>query len=291
MYNNAAILIEQIIKKDMGGRGLGDVTQASDLVRAAEELYGGTRVLIITGFCIAETMCGETDGPLGAATLACALEKLGKTVVIVTDSYSENILSACAEHMGIEAKRVILPHQGTKEFCSRLLDSFKPSHIVSIERPGKAKDGRFYSMKGADLTHLIPDGDSFFESAKLRGIVTIAIGDGGNELGMGKVRELVIKCIDIGETIAAVTNADYIIVSGVSNWGAHGLEAMLSMLAGRMLLQDAETEKALIEGMVEAGAVDGCSKKRELTVDGLSLEQNVEILENLRKLTNDLIRK
>ncbi len=223
--------------------------------------------------------------------MAWALEKLGKTVVIVTDGYSEKILSACAEHMGIEAERVILPHQGTGEFCSRLLDSFKPSHIVSIERPGKAKDGRFYTMKGTDLTHLIPDSDSLFESAKQRGIVTIAVGDGGNELGMGKVRKLVVKCVDMGETIAAVTYADYIIVSGVSNWGAHGLEAMLSMLAGRMLLQDAETEKALIEEMVEAGAVDGCSKKREPTVDGVSLDQNVEMLVSLRKLTADLIRK
>ncbi|HYF82005.1 MAG TPA: DUF4392 domain-containing protein [Clostridia bacterium] len=291
MYHNAAILIEQLIKNDAGGRGLGDITQASDIVRAAEELYGGNKILIITGFCIAETLCGETDGPLGAATLACALEKLGKTVMIVTDRYSENILSACTGHMKVKAGRVILPYQGTGEFCSGLLDSFKPSHVVSVERPGKAKDGRFYSMKGADLTHLIPDSDSLFESAKLRGVVTIAVGDGGNELGMGKVRELVVKCVDMGETIAAVINADYTIVAGVSNWGAHGLEAMLSMLAGRILLQETETERALIMKMVEAGAVDGCTKRNEPTVDGLSLEQNVEVLSSLRKLTADLIQK
>ena len=145
-------------------------------------------------------------------------------------------------------------------------------------------------MKGIDLTHLIPDSDSLFQFARLQGIVTIAVGDGGNELGMGKVRELVVKCIEMGETIASVIIADYIIVSGVSNWGAHGLEAMLSILAGQMLLQDAETEKTLIEKMVEAGAVDGCSKKNEATVDGLSLEQNVEILLSLRKLTADLMR-
>ena len=289
MHYNAAMLIEQLIKRDVGGRGLGDITQALDLKSAAEELYGSTRIVIITGFCIAETMCGETDGPLGAATLASALEKLGKTVLLVTDSYSEDILSTCTEHMKIKAERVILPYEGSEDVCARLLDSFKPSHIVSIERPGKAKDGSYYSMKGTDLTHLIPDSDSLFRFGRLQGVVTIAVGDGGNELGMGKVRDLVVKCIDMGETIASVINADYIIVSGVSNWGAHGLEAMLSILDGRMLLQDAETEKALIEKMVEAGAVDGCSKKREATVDGLSLEQNVEMLVSLRKLTADLM--
>jgi hypothetical protein len=291
MYYNAAVLIEQLINQDIGGRGLGDITQASDLVKAAEELYGGTRILIVTGFCIAETLCGETDGPLGSATLACALEKLGKTVAIVTDCYSEHILSACIENTGIEAELIILPQQDTRGFCSRLLDSFKPSHIISIERPGKAKDGRFYSMKGTDLTYLIPDSDSLFEYAKLKGIVTIAVGDGGNELGMGKVRELVVKSVDMGETIASVINADYAIVAGVSNWGAHGLEAMLSILARQMLLQEAEAGRALIEKMVEAGAVDGCTKKKEPTVDGLSLEQNMKIIISLRKLTEDLMRK
>lgn len=291
MYNNAAIEVEKIIKKDAGGRGLGDISHGQDLVKAAEELYSGTRIIIVTGFCIAEELCGETDGPLGAVTLAWTLEKLGKTVLLVTDSYSEHILEACAGHVGIDAKRAILPNQGTEAFCTDLIDSFRPSHIVSIERPGKAKDGRFYSMRGKDLTHLIPDSDSMFEAAKQRGIITIAVGDGGNELGMGKVRELVVKFLDMGETIAAVTEADYAIVSGVSNWGAHGLEAMLSILAERMLLQDEITERALLEKMVEAGAVDGCSKKREPTVDGLSLEQNTEILTSLRRLTADFIEK
>lgn len=289
MHYNTAVLIEQVINEDIGGRGLGDITQASDLVRAAEELYGGERVIIVTGFCIAETLCGETDGPLGAATLASALEKLGKKVLIVTDCYSEHILGACAEYMGIKAELAILPYKSTREFCSTLLDSFMPSHIVSIERPGKAKDGRFYSMNGTDLTQLLPDSDSLFEYAKLKRIVTIAIGDGGNELGMGKVRELVVKLVDMGETIASVLNADYTIVAGVSNWGAHGLEAMLSILAGQMLLPEAVTESALIERMVEAGAVDGCTKRKEPTVDGLSLEQNVKIVKSLRTLTANLM--
>lgn len=291
MYFNAAIEVEKIIKNDAGGRGLGEVAHGPDLVKAAEELYGGTRIMIVTGFCIAETMCGETDGPLGAVTLALALERLGKTVVLVTDSYSGHILDACAKHVGVEAEQVILPGECSEEFCSKLLDTFMPSHIVSIERPGKARDGRFYSMKGTDLTHLVPDSDYLFEAARLRGIVTIAVGDGGNELGMGKVRDMVVRFLDIGETIAAVEEADYAIVSGVSNWGAHGLEAMLSILAERMLLQDEKTVRSLLEKMIEAGAVDGCSKKREPTVDGLSLEQNLEILSSLRKLTADFIRK
>lgn len=291
MKLNAAIEVEKIIKRDAGGRGLSDIAPGPDLYKAAEELYGGTGIVIVTGFCIAEALCGETDGPLGAVTLAWALEKLGKRVMLATDGYSKHILDACAEYMELKAERVMLPLEADKAFFTRMLDNFKPSHIVSIERPGKAKDGRYYSMKGTDMTHLIPDSDSIFEAAKQRGIVTIAVGDGGNELGMGKVRDSVVKFLDMGETIAAVSEADHTIISGVSNWGAHGLEAMLSILGSRMLLQDEATEKALIEKMVEAGAVDGCSKRREPTVDGLSLEQNLEILSSLRKLTAECIRE
>ena len=291
MHYDAAIEVERIIKNDAGGRGLGDITRSLDLARAAEELYGGDRILIVTGFCIAETLCGETDGPLGTVALAWALEKLGKEVMILTDGYSKHIINACAGYLGLRARQTLMPYTDSEDFCSELLDSFKPSHIVSIERPGKAKDGRFYSMKGTDLTHLVPDSDSLLKCAKQREIVTIAVGDGGNELGMGKVRDLVVKFLDVGETIAAVTEADYLIVSGVSNWGAHGLVAMLSILVGRMLLQDEFTEKALIEKMVEAGAVDGCSKRREPTVDGLSLEHNIEILSSLRKLTAGFIKE
>lgn len=291
MYYKAAEAVEKIIKNDAGGRGLGDIAGGKDLAEGAEELYKSTRVVIITGFCIAEALCGETDGPLGAVTLASTLEGLGKEVMLVTDSYSEKILKACARHAGIAAGVEVLPFSGCGDFCVSLLDSFKPSHVVSIERPGKAGDGRFYSMRGADLTQLIPDSDNLFEAAKERGITTIAVGDGGNELGMGKVRELVSRLLEIGETIAAVSEADYTIVAGVSNWGAHGLEAMLSILSSRMLLPDEATEKELIEKMVEAGAVDGCSKRPESTVDGLSLEQNLEVLRSLRRLTEEYLSK
>jgi hypothetical protein len=291
MYYKAAEAVEKIIKNDAGGRGLGDIAGGRDLAKASEELYGSTRVVIITGFCIAETLCGETDGPLGAVTLAGALEKLGKEVMLVTDGYSETILKACAKHAGIKAGVEVLPLKGCRDFCGSLLKSFSPSHVVAIERPGKAVDGRFYSMRGADLTPLIPDSDCLFEAAKERGITTIAIGDGGNELGMGKVRELVARLLELGETIAAVSEADYTIVAGVSNWGAHGLEAMLSILSSRMLLQEEAAVKELIEKMVEAGAVDGCSKKPEPTVDGLSLEQNLEVLRSLRQLTEEYLRK
>lgn len=49
------------------------------------------------------------------------------------------------------------------------------------------------------------------------------IGDGGNELGMGKVHDKIKQNIPNGETIASKESADFIITCGVSNWGGYGL--------------------------------------------------------------------
>ena len=43
--------------------------------------------------------------------------------------------------------------------------------------------------------------------------------------------------------------------------------------------------------MLEAGAVDGCTKKSAMTVDGLRLEDNLEILESLRNIVKGIIKK
>jgi len=58
-----------------------------------------------------------------------------------------------------------------------------------------------------------------------------------------------------------------------------------------MLLYDANTEERLLKSIVEAGAVDGFSKKSEMTVDGLSLECNLSILNSLRNIVEMSINK
>lgn len=61
-------------------------------------------------------------------------------------------------------------------------------------------------------------------------IGTIGIGDGGNEIGMGKVRDQVTKHIPYGKEIACRVTADQLITAGVSNWGGYALATALYML-------------------------------------------------------------
>ena len=56
------------------------------------------------------------------------------------------------------------------------------------------------------------------------------IGDGGNELRMGRVQEKVQQFITNGPEIACTVPADYTITAGVSNWGGWAIAAGLYVL-------------------------------------------------------------
>ena len=112
---------------------------------------------------------------------------------------------------------------------------------------------------------------------------SIAIGDGGNELGMGTFSRQIREGVPHGETICAKVGADHALVSGVSNWWGWGVEALLSRRTGQWLLPDDEQEKQLLSQVVEAGGVDGVTGKQQSSVDGLSLDENLQVLRRLRQ--------
>ena len=105
--------------------------------------------------------------------------------------------------------------------------------------------------------------------------IRIAIGDGGNEVGMGALpRELIAGAVPNGDRIACVTPADHLIVCGVSNWGAYGLLAALSLLlpasSTRLLATlTPETDLRILETLVRDGpSADPVAGVRGAWVDG-----------------------
>lgn len=284
MNDNTFVKLENIVRKNLGKRGLGHIKLVGELEKGAKNLLTSSTVFIVTGFVIRDTLTGETDGPIGSISLAGALEQLGKDVVLVTDKYSKEILYNCSIIKNIKATLVIVPHMGAEEFCVNLLHKYKPSHVVGIERPGRTKEGFCYSMRGEDLSDIVPNTDILFEKSKELGITTLAVGDGGNEVGMGKVESLIVNYVDKGNQICASVSTDYLIVAGVSNWGGHAITGALSLLTDTMLLHDNDTEIRILESMILAGAVDGCTKEKTLSVDGLSLDINLQVLQNIRNL-------
>ena len=165
--------------------------------------------------------------------------------------------------------------------------------MFEAEVPAQHRDA-CHNMRGIDITPFTAKTHRLFEHyAKQRGVTTIGIGDGGNELGMGSIPwEDLRAAIPFGPAgqIACRIATDHLLVCGVSNWGGYGLALALARLRGetqRLAAATAQEERAMIEHVVrETAAVDGVTRLREATVDGLPLETYLQILAGLRRLVD-----
>ena len=264
---------ELLARHDPGGRGLASSDAESHLYSAAANLLDAERVILVTGFCIRAAMIGETDGPSGTLAVAHALRQLGKEVVLVSDKFSDGLLEAGAKVLGAPYPITVLSpvQEESDRAIDALLASFAPTQVVAIERPGSAIDGHRYSMRGEILDELVPSADRLLTPPGERSYATIAVGDGGNELGMGHLRDSLMDRINLGELIFCDTEADHVIPAGISNWGAYALAASLAVLSGKAILIKPEDELAVLEAQVAVGAVDGCTRKNEVSVDGVPI--------------------
>lgn len=288
---DAALLhkLKEILQTNCAERGMDKLPPSSDLEDAALALWQSQRVLILTGFLIASRTTGETDGPPGALNLAYACDQLGKDTNIVTDKYSLEALRVGLEQFRWRrTPRVISLERGNEELISyNLLSQFVPDHLVAIERPGQNAEGRYHNMAGQDFTDLVPDSDTLLYLAREQGIGITAIGDGGNEVGMGKITAYIAEHVPFGERIAAAFAADHLIVTGISNWGATALTVLLSLLAAKPLLLPQQREEALLTCLVEAGLVDGSTRRRELSVDGMSLADYLQVYDRMVQIMEE----
>lgn len=274
--------IFEICSRHTEQRGTHNMSVPEDFAQAAHLLFDAQRIVIVTGFAIAACGIGETDGPSGSVALAAALEKLGKQVLLITDPYSETILNRLITVMDLKATLLIRRNEQSEVELLSAWDTFKPDLLVGLERPGRTEEGKVYSMHALDITSFCPDTDFLFYHARNHKIPTVCIGDGGNEVGMGKVKPLILKQVPLGETIAAAFAADILLACGVSNWGGIGLAGLLSLLVGKNLLHSDEQEAMMIQAMADCGAVDGVLKKVGTTIDGFSFEENLQILKDIR---------
>ncbi|MBQ3201861.1 MAG: DUF4392 domain-containing protein [Clostridia bacterium] len=300
--------LNDIMTCDAGGRGM--KVPAPDLSAVADTLLNAQRVLVLTGFPVVDAdgnVHGETDGPLGAAEIACTMAQLGCRVWLAADEVEYPILLAAAEvflgaagitlchrdgiddgadipagHVAI----VKVPFLNTERFAERFLSVHPITHLIPLERPGRGACGHYCSMRGRSLDAMVADTDCFM--ALFAG-VSVAVGDGGNELGMGKYREEIIRRVPHGEDIAAVLGADYVLTAGVSNWWGPGLAALLSYKTGKPLLAEAETEEKALAAVLAAGGIDGCTAKKEMTVDSLPLSFHLGRRKLVRELLDEAI--
>lgn len=234
------------------------------------EKRSGT-VFIVTGFYVAGY--AETDGPVGTYFLAKALKKIGYRPVILTDKFCEGFF----EDMDV----IYLPieHNNDETVFQKLLKKYKPVCCISIERCGRTEDDDYKNMRGISIKENTSPIDRLFQVAG-EDILTIGIGDGGNEIGMGNLYEVIKNELEITPT---VIKADELVIATVSNWGAYGIIAYLQKYTRSFLLPMISEVKNYIKKIIDIGSVDGVTKEKTHSVDGFSLKIEQDILDRLHQ--------
>ena len=254
-------------------RGMDDIRRELPpgyLLRAAHTLIDRIgAVFIVTGFPVADTF--ETDGPAGALALYRLTERLGGTPTIISDP---TVVSALRTRY--RCHTII---EDSERDARELFAQREPQVVISIERPGAAQDGGYYNMSGEDISHACLTAEPYLAHANCP---TIAIGDGGNELGMGNVAEGLSKL----NIRAAVSTVDELIVADVSNWAAYALCALTHWLAGNTPDNIGQIQID-IDSLVAQGAVDGVTRQPTATEDGFTLADTAVLMTDISQHLSD----
>jgi hypothetical protein len=282
--------IERLVQVDVGRHvtalfeaARGGLWGAASALTAARS----ARVGLITGFYVPQGSppAAETDGPVGSALVAKGLAEIGIPCRLATD---EPCRSACAAALAGAGAAGVPVDAADIAATIAAWRRAGITHAISIERCGRSADGAPRNMRGFDISSYTVPLDELFAAGPWE---TIAIGDGGNEIGMGSLSpELIARHVDHGETIACVTPARHLIVAGVSNWGAYALLGALAALRPdwreRLLAcLDERLDQAILEATVNNGpAVDGVSRLRTMTVDNLDMAMHHSKLREIRGL-------
>ncbi|HKK90023.1 MAG TPA: DUF4392 domain-containing protein [Desulfobacteraceae bacterium] len=281
--NKTADHMEALIQQDPGRRGLSKWAVKGELFPAAASLATGKHIIVTTGFYIPAAKAIETDGPPGAIVMALALMGMGKKVTFLIDPRDGIILRRGLDAVGCTANLLELDNR--TELSAGTTLPRDTTHFIAVERPGRARNGCLYNSRGCDLSSWMVPLDDLFIDARSRGIVTLGMGDGGNELGLGRVSAAVDWFMGNKSPFSCITPADFTICAGVSNWGGYATAALLSIMAGIPLLPEPRQLEDLLSAITTAGAVDGITNQNTPSVDGLDPAWESRIFQRLWDLT------
>lgn len=277
-----------LLTHDPGQRLIPALSQAAPLAAAGSCLLQARRVMLVSGFYIGKAKAWETDGPLGTLVLADALERAKVEVTICTDLGCVAVFERAARVLNLQA--CILGFPPGEVVSPDILQIYQPDALVAVERTGRAADGRYYNASGFDISRFVAHFDNLFVAARTARVATIAVGDGGNELGFGARVKEARRILGSSSGIACVTAVDHLVACGVSNWGAYALAAIFSRQSGTSSRVDEQVLLAMLQEMVSAGAVDGVALKQVATVDGLPIEEEKGMFARVMRYTQAAVK-
>jgi len=267
-----------------------------------EAIKPGDSVLLLADFATYPNMpCGETDGPTGLASLARVIRfGLGGVPVVVAGerAMEANRQTVKAAGMNIfeynlakittsgAAAAEVFPTSSksdSKAFAVNMIEKYQPKAVISVETVGPNRKGikHFAPGTNAEEKDTLPSLEFLFHEANKRRILTIGCIDGGNELGSGTIEEDIRKIVPYGglcdcpcqDGIACAVKADIVFPANMSNWAAYGISAMVAYLVKKPdILQDALTERRMLDACIMAGAAEGDTGGLFMSVDQVGYE-------------------
>ncbi len=253
---------------------------AKTLVRSVRP---GAFVFILTGFVLRPHLVPEMDGMVSSLLLARQLAALGAKPVIIGPEDIRTAVKNCAPMVGLHLYEDLQQVQDlplsmgyqafTKEKsqalfqAEQLLTAWSPCLLIANEAPGANARGVYHNATGLDCTVLEAKSDVLFSLARKQEIPTLAIGDLGNEMGMGTIGEHIQRVIPYagegecacgcGGGILAESTADVIITATVSDWGCYALMAAVAFLKeDAALFHNGGMEKEVMRMAAASGLID-----------------------------------
>ncbi|MDP6390105.1 MAG: DUF4392 domain-containing protein, partial [Alphaproteobacteria bacterium] len=165
---------------------------------------------------------------------------------------------------------------------------------VAVERHGGNPNGNLYGVTGTPRHPFRANVDHLFRTVMAAGMPTLGIGDGGNEIGFGKVYDVLCQRMPemnlkqvtaCGGGIFTVMPTDVLVVGTSSNIACYGVVAALALKRGDLeLCHTAEEEVALVEFGAGLGLVDGDTGTTILAVDGVPVVDNAAVVQLMQAI-------
>ncbi|MGG5819481.1 glutamate cyclase domain-containing protein [Falsiroseomonas sp. HW251] len=250
------------------------------------------KVAIVTGAAVPQHMpAGENDGPFGAVALARALGAIGHDATIWSDIECIPPIEGLLRFMklGTAAATLRMGDTAQQEEIARGADI-----VIAIERLGGNINGHLHGISGVPRDAFQVNVDHLFRTATALGRTTIGIGDGGNEVGFGRIREALIArmpehnqeaATPCGGGIYSALPTDILVIGSTSNLGSYGVMAALAMRRGDLsLCRDPEVEVALHHVGVGLGLTDGGGGGVIAECDGIPAVANAAVVTLLNNI-------
>lgn len=290
-------------------------------MHAAEALckaiHPGNPVYILVGFVLLPHKVPEMDGSVSAILLARSLVlAFGAKPIIVCPQDSVEAFKKCGNVVGLHVYEDLdtameLPLSlGVVAFtkdkvkapaqAKALADKILPAAVISVEACGGNAKGVYHNAVGKDVTALEAKSDVLWNELRARGVPNVAIGDLGNEIGMGTIGEHIKRYVPFtapGECqdgccggILAASSTDNIITATCSDWGCYALMAALAYLKKDMdILHREEMESEVMRVLSRNGMIDMTGSLLP-GVDGFDTRMNVGIVSMMRQCTAYAVR-